>query len=388
MVGRDSCRHGNDSDGARFPSARRRPQRSSRSTHRDRDRRRWYDAQVLTSDFSFDLPEELIAQHPAPRGASRMMVLAADEPPLHARFSDLPAHLEAGDLLVVNDTRVIPARLFGALADTGGRLELLLVEKQEASSWICLIKPGRKARVGRQIAISEDLRATVIEKQADGRHLLRFSKEVEPCLERLGSVPLPPYIKRPPGPEDATDYQTIFASHPGAIAAPTAGLHFTDKIRTALLDRGVEIRAVTLHVGIGTFKPVTTSLVHEHQMDSERYAIPEPTARAIAETRRRGGRVVAVGTTVARTLEGAAAERGLPLGAASGATSIFIRPGYTFQVIDALLTNFHLPRSTLLMLVSALAGRERILDAYREAVRQRYRFFSYGDAMFLAPNPT
>lgn len=312
------------------------------------------------------------------------MVLVAGQAPIDARFADLPNYLEPGDLLVVNDTRVIPARLFGRRADTGGSVELLLVEKTRPTVWVCLAKPSRKARPGSQITLSDRLSATVIEKHDDGRYLLRFSEPVEPHLEALGTIPLPPYIKRSAEARDEVDYQTIFAAHPGAIAAPTAGLHFTDQIKERLASQSVEIHPLTLHVGIGTFKPVTADLVHEHRMEPERYAIPAATAREIEQTHRRGGRVLAVGTTVVRALEGAAQD-GLPLEERSGVTGIFIRPGYRFRVIDALLTNFHLPRSTLLMLVSALAGRERVLAAYRRAVEDGYRFFSYGDAMLILP---
>lgn len=348
---------------------------------------------MLTSDFDYRLPSELIAQHPLPRGESRMMVLAGDEPARHSAFVELPDWLAAGDLLVVNDTRVIPARLFGRRPGDGGanasepggggRLELLLVEKLDETTWVCLAKPGRRARPGDRIELAPGLSATVVGTSEDGRRTLRFSAPVEPRLDALGSVPLPPYIKREAESADAVDYQTIFARQPGAIAAPTAGLHFTEAIRARLAERDVAIRPLTLHVGIGTFKPVTAELVHEHRMEAERYAIPAATADAIEATRRRGGRVVAVGTTVVRALEAAAAA-GTGAGRA-GRTDLFIRPGFEFRVIDGLLTNFHLPRSTLLMLVSAFAGRERILAAYREAVERRYRFFSYGDCMLLLP---
>lgn len=340
---------------------------------------------MLTSEFDFELPDELIAQHPLPRGRSRLMVLEGEREIVHAAFADLPDFLESGDLLVVNDTRVIPARLFGRRADSGGSIELLLVERVEPRTWICLAKPGRKARPGSEIVLGADVSATVLEADGDGRYRVRFSEPIEPRLGQLGAVPLPPYIKRPADGRDADEYQTIFASEPGAIAAPTAGLHFTDRMLRRLASRAIDLQAVTLHVGIGTFKPVTAELVHEHRMDAERYVIPASTAQAINEARRRGGRVVAVGTTVVRTLEGAAADHGLPLAGRRGSTDLFIRPGHRFRVVDALLTNFHLPRSTLLMLVCAFAGRERVLAAYREAVAHPYRFFSYGDAMLLLP---
>ena len=340
---------------------------------------------MLTSEFDFDLPTELIAQRPLARGEARLMVLSGDEAPRHERFGDLPDHLREGDLVIVNDTRVIPARLFGRRAGSGGRLELLLVERVGPLTWTCLAKPGRRARPGTEITLPGGIDAEVRETLDDGRYLVDFSEPLEPRLDEVGVVPLPPYIKRPSGERDERDYQTIFAAAPGAIAAPTAGLHFTDEMRQRLTAGGIDLHTVTLHVGIGTFKPVTVKLVHEHRMEAERYLVPAATAEAIARTRERGGRVVAIGTTVVRTLEGAAAEHGLPLGAVSGRTGIFIRPGHSFRVVDVLLTNFHLPRSTLLMLVSAFAGRERVLAAYREAVERRYRFFSYGDAMLLAP---
>ena len=338
---------------------------------------------MLTEDFDFALPDRLIAQQPVERGTSRMMVVAPGSPVAHRTIGDLPDYLRPGDLLVVNDTRVIPARLFARLAGTGGRIELLLAERQAEATWVCLIKPGRKARPGARFELSSDLTAEVLEKQVDGRCLVRFSEPISHHLEELGSIPLPPYIKRPDTRADRSDYQTIFAEEPGAIAAPTAGLHFTDSLVRTLSERGVCIASVTLHVGLGTFKPVTADLVHEHRMDEERYEVSPQAARAIETARSTGGRIVAVGTTVVRTLEGAVSAQGLPLEARRGRTDIFIRPGHPFRVVDALLTNFHLPRSTLLMLVSAFAGIERIREVYRSAVEKEYRFFSYGDAMLL-----
>ena len=338
---------------------------------------------MLTSDFDYDLPAELIAQRPEPRGESRMMVLAGDGPPVHTSFASLPDHLTPGDLLIVNDTRVIPARLFGRRPGSGGRVELLLVEKIGPATWTCLARPGRKARPGDEVELDDGLSARVVASTGDGRREVRFSAEIEPHLDRLGTIPLPPYIKRPAAAEDRDDYQTIFAAEPGAIAAPTAGLHFTEAMRRLLEEREIGLATVTLHVGIGTFKPVTADLVHEHVMEAERFEIPSATARAIDRTRRRGGRIIAVGTTVVRTLESATHEALAEGG--GGRTELFIRPGYEFRVVDGLLTNFHLPRSTLLMLVSALVGRERILAAYREAVERRYRFFSYGDCSLLLP---
>jgi len=338
---------------------------------------------VLTSEFEFDLPDRLIAQHPAPRGTSRLLVLGPESSITHASIADLPTLLHRGDLLLVNDTRVIPARLYTRRAGSGGRVELLLVERLDPLTWTCLAKPGRKARPDTVLELTDGLSATVVGPNGDGRHRVRFSQPVEPHLETLGTVPLPPYIKRPAASEDRDDYQTIFAAEPGAIAAPTAGLHFSTDLVDRLADAGIELARITLHVGIGTFKPVTAELVHEHQMDAERFEISAETAASIAVTKARSGRVVAVGTTVVRTLEAAASDRGLPIPQLSGRTKLFIRPGYRFQVVDALLTNFHLPRSTLLMLVCAFAGRERVLQAYAEAVGEGYRFYSYGDAMLI-----
>ena len=345
---------------------------------------------MLTDDFDFHLPDSCIAQHPVPRGESRLLVIDAEGEERHRLTRDLPALLRPGDLLVVNDTRVVPARLFGRRRPGGGKVECLLVEKTAERTWDALVKPGRRARPGTMIDFpSEDdevgadpvLSAEVLAKGEDGRHSLRFSEEPEPHLERLGHVPLPPYIKRQDEAADQASYQTVFARSPGAIAAPTAGLHFSDDLLARLAEQGIDQATVTLHVGIGTFKPVTAALVHEHRMEAERWVIPEETARAIARCRRAGGRVVAVGTTVVRTLESAG--RGGELVAGSGRTELFVTPGFRFQVVDALLTNFHLPRSTLLMLVSALAGRRRVLAAYQEAIAAGYRFYSYGDAMLL-----
>lgn len=337
---------------------------------------------MLTRDFDYELPDEAIAQEAAPRGESRLLVLDAEGDERHRRVGDLPALLRPGDLLVINDTRVLPARLFARRRPGGGRVELLLADKIDDRTWDALAKPGRKAKPGTVLELGPDLTAEVVAKERDGRHRIRFSEPVEPHLEDLGHVPLPPYIRRPDADRDRRRYQTVYARNPGAIAAPTAGLHFTDALLDEIRDRGVEIAPVTLHVGLGTFKPVTAELVHEHVMDRERYEISEQTENAVREARRRGGRVVAVGTTVVRTLEGAARDDGsLPPG--PGSTELFITPGYRFRVVDALVTNFHLPRSTLLMLVSAFAGRERVLAAYREAIETGYRFYSYGDAMLV-----
>ena len=326
---------------------------------------------MLTSDFDYDLPEERIAQEPAPRGESRLLVLDAEGPDRHRRVRDLPALLRPGDLVVLNDTRVIPARLFGRRGE--GKMEVLLVEKLEKlgdREWEALLRPGKRAKPGTRIDFDE-LSAEVIEKRED-RYRLRFSEPVEPHLDRLGHIPLPPYIHRPDEAADRERYQTVFARTPGAIAAPTAGLHFSK----ALLEQ-LRTAWVTLHVGIGTFKPVSAERIEDHRMDRERYEVSEQTAEAIRRTKESGGRIVAVGTTVVRTLESSGGEPG------SGSTELFITPGYRFRVVDVLLTNFHLPRSTLLMLVSAFAGRERVLAAYEEAIREGYRFYSYGDAMLV-----
>ena len=364
---------------------------------------------MLTRDFDYSLPAAAIAQRPAPRGASRLLVLDRDGEERHRRIADLPALLRPGDLLVVNDTRVLPARLYGRVAGTGGgsrasrELELLLVEGLGEREWEVLARPGKRARPGAVIEISDPsgggdtgsgsgVFAEVVALAGDGRRRVRFSEPIEPHLERLGHVPLPPYIRRPDQPADRERYQTVYARRPGAIAAPTAGLHFSDELLAALDGVGIERAALTLHVGIGTFKPVTAPLVSDHRMDRERYEISEETAAAVARARAGGRRVVAVGTTVVRALEGAAAAAAaaaangeVPAGA--GTTDLFITPGFRFQVVDALLTNFHLPRSTLLMLVSAFAGRERVLAAYQEALGLGYRFFSYGDAMLAERRP-
>jgi S-adenosylmethionine:tRNA ribosyltransferase-isomerase len=340
---------------------------------------------VLTRDFDYDLPAASIAQEPAPRGESRLLVLDRQGPERHARVRDLPRLLRPGDLLVLNDTRVIPARLYARSAG-GGKMEILLVERVAEREWDALVKPGRRARPGAMIAmgeIGEGPAAEVVDKREDGIHRLRFTEPIEPHLDRLGHIPLPPYIHRPDTPEDRERYQTVFARQPGAVAAPTAGLHFTAEILEQIAAAGVEIARVTLHVGLGTFKPVSAERIEEHRMESERYEIGEETAEAIRRARAAGRRIVAVGTTVVRTLESAAQAGDGEVRAESGATRLYITPGFNFQVVDALLTNFHLPCSTLLMLVSAFAGRERVLAAYEEAIREGYRFYSYGDAMLV-----
>lgn len=335
---------------------------------------------MLTSDFDYELPPEAIAQEPAPRGESRLLVLDREGPERHARVRDLPRLLRPGDLLVLNDTRVIPARLYATRSGGGGgRMEILLIERVAVQEWDALVKPGRRAKPGTVFEFDAGLTAEVIAKDPDGRHRLRFSEPVEGHLDRLGHVPLPPYIQRPDTDEDRERYQTVYARNPGAVAAPTAGLHFSEDLLREIEAAGIETARVTLHVGIGTFKPVSAERIEEHRMDRERYFVSEEAADAI----RRARRVVAVGTTVVRTLESAALAGGGEVRPGSGATELFITPGFRFQVVDALLTNFHLPRSTLVMLVSAFAGRERVLAAYEEAIREGYRFYSYGDAMFV-----
>ena len=335
-------------------------------------------SRLRTSDFDYDLPPEAIAQHPGERGESRLLVLGRTTG--ERRFAELPDLLDPGDLLVVNDTRVIPARL-RARRPSGGRVEILLVEREESASWWCLLRPGRRLPPGAPLAVEGGPSARV-EERADGRFRLTFEQPIEPLLKEIGETPLPPYIDRPVEPRDRERYQTVYAARPGAVAAPTAGLHFTPALLAALERRGIRQASLTLHVGPGTFRPVKAENPEEHVMDSERFEIPEATAEAVAATRRNRRRVVAVGTTVVRSLETAATSDGL-VAAGDGRTGLYIRPGYRFRVVDRLITNFHLPRSTLLMLVCAFAGRSRVLDAYRQAVGSGFRFYSYGDAMLV-----
>jgi S-adenosylmethionine:tRNA ribosyltransferase-isomerase len=337
--------------------------------------------------FDYELPPELIAQEPSPeRGASRMLVM-----PRHGevaladrQFGDLPEYLEAGDCLVVNDTRVIPARLPGR-RPSGGKAEVLLLREVGEGLWEALVRPGARLRPGSWVTVGDgELAVEVLELAEGGRRLVRleYSGALDEILERLGQVPLPPYIHREqPSEGDRQRYQTVYAERAGAVAAPTAGLHFTPEVLAELTRRGVRTASVTLHVGLGTFAPVKVDSVEDHEMHEEWYEVPAGTAHAIAETRAAGRRVVAVGTTTVRALESQAAAGGLRAG--DGLTRLFITPGYKFEVVDALLTNFHLPRSTLLMMISAFAGRERVLAAYRHAMERRYRFFSYGDCMLV-----
>lgn len=340
---------------------------------------------MRVADFDYELPVGLIAQKPAAqRDRSRLLVLKrAGGAPEHRTFRDIGVYLRPGDLLVVNETKVLPVRLYGRKA-TGGRVEALLLHPVSGGRWEALVRPGKRLPEGTRIEFGPGLAGVVIARTKAGGRVLEFTYRgrFEDVLNRVGHVPLPPYIKRelPPGERDC--YQTVYAREPGSAAAPTAGLHFTPALLDQLRTRGVSVASVLLHIGLDTFRPVKVETVFEHQMHSEWYAVPEATARRIGETRRAGGRVVAVGTTVTRCLEASAREDGT-VRPGAGATDLFIYPGYRFRVVDALITNFHLPRSTLLMLVSAFAGRERLLDAYRTAVRERYRFFSFGDAMFI-----
>ncbi len=335
------------------------------------------------SDFDYELPESAIAQRPGSRGRSRLLVTGAEgDAERHRTVGELPEILRSGDLLVVNDTRVLPVRVFATRQPSGGRVELLLVEKLCPRTWEALARPARRLKPGTALELEGGLGAEVEAAGERGLRRLRFAAEVEPHLERFGHVPLPPYIRRGDEAADRESYQTVYARHPGAVAAPTAGLHFTPELLADLEARGVHRAAVTLHVGYGTFKPITAERVEDHRMDAERYSVPEAAAAAIRRARRSGGRVVAVGTTVVRTLESAASGDGT-VRSGAGSTELFITPGFRFRAVDALLTNFHLPRSTLLMLVCAFAGRDRVLAAYREAVARGYRFYSYGDAMFL-----
>lgn len=338
---------------------------------------------MRVADFDFDLPDELIAQFPpAVRGGSRLLHVEASGT-LHDRdFRDLPTLLHPDDLLVMNDTRVIKARLFGA-KDSGGKVELLVERVSGEFEALAFIRASHAPKPGSRIHLSDDIIIDVLGRQDDLTQL-RFPHPVLAVLDRLGRLPLPPYIAHTPTADDEARYQTVYANEPGAVAAPTAGLHFDDAMLKVLREQGIRTARVTLHVGAGTFQPVRVDDTAEHKMHSERYTIPQATVDAILETRARGGRVVAVGTTSLRALE-AAAQRGA-LHAGSDETDIFITPGYRFRVVDALLTNFHLPRSTLLMLVSAFAGVDPIRAAYAHAIAERYRFFSYGDAMLLEKN--
>ena len=365
---------------------------------------------LRVADFDYALPTDLIAQAPAPeRDRSRLLVLERQTGALrHRTFCDLAEHLVQGDLLVINETKVFPARLFGR-SERRHAVEVLLIQETEGEPWEALVKPSRKVRPGDRLLLAGGrIEADVLEKRGEGRHLLRLvcDGSLSDLLWRFGQMPLPPYIKRQglgsrvkglastssdtlnPQPStldshalDRERYQTVYAKHEGAIAAPTAGLHFTLELIETLKNRGIEFAPITLYVGPGTFRPVRVEQVDNHRMESERYVVPEQTALAIKSARREGRRVIAVGTTTVRTLEHAARDGEVRAGA--GVADLFIYPGYRYKIIDGLITNFHLPRATLLMLVSAFAGRETILAVYREAIAHRYRFYSYGDAMLI-----
>lgn len=336
-------------------------------------------------EFSFDLPEELIAQDPLEdRSSSRLLVLDKETGEMeHGVFRDILSYLKKGDCLVVNDTKVIPARLFGSKEGTDAKIEVLLLKRREKDIWEILVKPGKKAKTGTVITFGKGLlKGTILDVVDEGNRLIRFSYEgiFEEILDQLGQMPLPPYITHQL--KDKNRYQTVYARHDGSAAAPTAGLHFTRELLEQIKEMGVEIASVTLHVGLGTFRPVKVDNVLDHHMHSEFYVVEEKEAEKINRTKREGGRVVCVGTTSCRTLESATGEDGV-LKAGTGWTEIFIYPGYSFKILDALITNFHLPESTLVMLVSALAGRDHVLAAYQEAIREKYRFFSFGDAMLI-----
>ncbi|WP_031557422.1 tRNA preQ1(34) S-adenosylmethionine ribosyltransferase-isomerase QueA [Lachnospira multipara] len=341
-------------------------------------------------DFDYDLPEELIAQDPlSDRSSSRLMVLNKETGKLeHKIFRDIIDYLNPGDCLVINDTKVIPARLYGEKEGTGAGIEVLLLKRKEdlKDTWEVLVKPGKKAKVGARISFGDGkLVAEVKDIVDDGNRIIQFEYDgiFEEILDELGQMPLPPYITHKL--EDKDRYQTVYATHKGSAAAPTAGLHFTKELLEAIEQKGVKIARVTLHVGLGTFRPVKVENIQEHHMHSEFYMVSEEAANTINETRKNGGRIICVGTTSTRTIESVADEDG-NVPAKTGWTDIFIYPGYKFKTVDCLITNFHLPESTLVMLVSALAGRENILNAYKEAVKEKYRFFSFGDAMFITDN--
>lgn len=341
--------------------------------------------EYLVSDFDYELPEELIAQTPlSDRPSSRLLVLNKETGEVtHKSFRDILEFLNEGDCLVLNDTRVIPARLYGEREDTGSAVEFLLLEQKGENTWEVILKPGKKCKPGHIISFGGGkLKAEILEIKDGGNRLVKFIYEgiFNEVLSELGEMPLPPYIHEKL--LDRDRYQTVYAKHDGSAAAPTAGLHFNDEMLDAVRKKGIKTAFVTLHVGLGTFRPVKAEKISEHLMHSEFYHITEETARIINETKKAGGRIICVGTTSTRVVESVADEEGF-LREASGYTNIFIYPGYKFRCLDGLITNFHLPKSTLIMLVSALAGKENVLNAYREAVREKYRFFSFGDAMLI-----
>ena len=341
------------------------------------------------TDFNFELPQELIAQDPLEdRAASRLLVLNKETGNIsHRHFRDIRQYLKKGDCLVINDTKVIPARLIGHKLGPDAMIEVLLLKRKSDNVWETLVKPGKKMKEGAEVSFGDGLlKGTVVGIVDEGNRLIQFEYDgiFEEILDQLGQMPLPPYITHQL--KDKSRYQTVYAKHDGSAAAPTAGLHFTQELLQEIQDMGVTIAHVTLHVGLGTFRPVKVDTIEEHHMHSEFYVVEEEEAKKINDTKKNGGRVICVGTTSCRTLESATGEDGI-LKAGSGWTDIFIYPGYRFKILDCLITNFHLPESTLVMLVSALAGREHILNAYQEAIKERYRFFSFGDAMFITNDP-
>ena len=345
------------------------------------------------TDFDYNLPEELIAQKPADkRDSSRLLVVHRDSGKIeHKHFYDIINYLNPGDLMVLNNSKVLPARLFGEKEGTGAKVEFLLIKRIEGDRWETMVRPGRRLKPGDSVMFCQSplLRADIVDYGADGTRIVEFEYEgiFMERLEEVGSMPLPPYIERSSEEDDKDRYQTVYCKDEGSVAAPTAGLHFTEELLAKAQEKGVELAYVTLHVGIGTFRPVKVERVEDHSMHFEEYHISEESAKAINRAKAEGRRIISVGTTSTRTVESAAyydEERGcMQVKEGSGSTGIFIYPGYEFKIIDSLITNFHLPKSTLLMLISALYDREKILDVYEEAIRERYSFFSYGDAMFI-----
>ncbi len=341
---------------------------------------------MKTSDFYYDLPKELIAQTPVePRDSSRLLILGRNNGEIeHKHFYDIIEYLHEGDLLVVNDSRVLPARIFGIKEETGARVEFLLLKQISGNKWETLCKPGKKAKEGTKFSFGDGLlKATVVEVKDDGNRVVDFECDENffAALDKIGQMPLPPYITEEL--KDKERYQTVYSHELGSAAAPTAGLHFTKELMDRIREKGINIANVTLHVGLGTFRPVKVDDVTNHKMHSEHYEVPEETAKLIKQTKENGGRVIAVGTTSCRTLESVATQYGEII-ACDGFTDIFIYPGYKFKVLDGLITNFHLPESTLIMLVSAFAGFDNVMNAYKNAVDEKYRFFSFGDAMFIS----
>ena len=340
---------------------------------------------MKVSDFDFYLPEELIAQHPLEkRDSSRLMVLDKKTGEIeHKHFHDIIDYLNEGDTIVLNNTRVMPARLIGEKVETGGKIEFLLLKRLEGDKWECLAKPGKRAKIGQKFTFGEGkLTCTVVDIVEEGNRIIEFSYEgiFEEVLDQLGEMPLPPYITEKL--EDKERYQTVYSKEKGSAAAPTAGLHFTEDLLSKIKAKGVNIAYLTLHVGLGTFRPVKVEDINDHTMHSEYYHLDKENADLINETKKRGNKVISVGTTSTRTLETISDENGF-VREQSGWTDIFIYPGYKYKVVDNLITNFHLPESTLIMLVSALAGKENVMNAYKEAVNEKYRFFSFGDSMFI-----